>query len=287
MDFNDLFDNPTDYSKILLMRHSPVEPALKRVLPWLAAERHDIYNAYQQTQGPTGERQMNRATLVASFIGHEPGKALFIGLYCNTGYRSLTYDEYWAVPAYRKMREWGFKGLGPERGSCLWFNLEPTDFYQHWKGKLVVAWPGGERSWSRWANRNQLEIHAIHEDSLLDPPVPDWTELNLQWADLGVLPTRLRNNLSEWRGIYFIFDEASGKGYVGSASGNENILGRWKNYAATGHGGNAQLKRLDPQRFRFSILQRVSPDMDPAEVVSIENSWKERLHTRVHGLNDN
>jgi hypothetical protein len=93
--------------------------------------------------------------------------------------------------------------------------------------------------------------------------------------------------LSEWRGIYYIFDEASGKGYVGSASGNENILGRWKNYEATGHGGNAQLKPLDSQGFRFSILQRVSPDMGAAEVVAIENSWKERLHTRLHGLNDN
>jgi hypothetical protein len=269
------------------MRHSPAEPALKRVLPWLAAEQHDVYNAYQQTQGPSGEKQMLRAKWLASFIGHQPGKALYIGLYRVMGYRTLTYDEYWRVPAYQEMRQWGITGLTRSRGSCLWFDLELNSFYNHWKGKLVVDWPGGERSWSRWSNRNRLEICAVHEDSLLDPPVPDWSALNLGWADLSVLPTRLRNALSEWRGIYYIFDEATGKGYVGSAYGKENILGRWKNYAANGHGGNAQLRRLDPRMFRFSILQRVSPDMEPAEVIDIENSWKSRLHTRIHGLNDN
>jgi hypothetical protein len=35
-------------------------------------------------------------------------------------------------------------------------------------------------------------------------------------------------------------------------------------------------------------LQRVSPDMEPSEVIRLESSWKERLHTRKpYGLNDN
>ena len=39
---------------------------------------------------------------------------------------------------------------------------------------------------------------------------------------------------------------------------------------------------------RFSILQRVSPDMEQADVIAVENSWKERLHKREpFGLNDN
>lgn len=78
------------------------------------------------------------------------------------------------------------------------------------------------------------------------------------------------------------------KGYVGSACRAENLLGRWRNYGATGHGGNKLLRRRDPKNFRFSILQRVSPEADSASVVAVENSWKERLHTREpFGLNDN
>ncbi len=91
----------------------------------------------------------------------------------------------------------------------------------------------------------------------------------------------------EWRGIYFIYDESDGKGYVGSAYGKDNILGRWLSYKASGHGGNKQLCKRYPKNFRFSILQRVSPDMDADDVIRIEGTWKERLHTRDYGLNEN
>jgi hypothetical protein len=103
-----------------------------------------------------------------------------------------------------------------------------------------------------------------------------------------VLPTRWKSRLSEWRAIYYIFDASDGKGYVGSAYGDTNLLGRWLGYAAKGHGGNVLLRQRDPKQFQFSILQRVSPDMDAADVIRLEATWKERLHTRHPvGLNDN
>ena len=64
-------------------------------------------------------------------------------------------------------------------------------------------------------------------------------------------------------------------------------MARWRNYRDTGHGGNRLLRRRDPAAFVFTILQRVSPDMQASEVAQLEASWKERLHTRTHGLNDN
>jgi hypothetical protein len=129
---------------------------------------------------------------------------------------------------------------------------------------------------------------AILEDSALAAAMPDWTEIALTWAELAVLPTRWRAALSRWRGIYYIFDVSDGKGYVGAAYGESNLLDRWQNYAARGHGGNAQLRQRDPANFRFTILQRVSPDMDAGDVIRLEGSWKERLHTRQpYGLNDN
>ena len=101
-------------------------------------------------------------------------------------------------------------------------------------------------------------------------------------------PESIISKLSEWRAIYYIWDGSDGKGYVGSAYGAANLLGRWLNYGAVGHGGNRLLRQRDPKNFRFSILQRVSPDMEQADVIAVENSWKERLHTREPwGLNDN
>jgi hypothetical protein len=105
---------------------------------------------------------------------------------------------------------------------------------------------------------------------------------------IGVLPGRWRSKLSEWRGVYYVFDTACGKGYAGSAYGGDNLLGRWQSYGASGHGGNALLRQRDPWPLRFTILQRLSPDMDAADVIRLEATWKKRLHTRQpHGLNDN
>lgn len=57
--------------------------------------------------------------------------------------------------------------------------------------------------------------------------------------------------------------------------------------AGAGDGGNVLLRQRDPAHFTFAILQRVSPDMEPAEVIQLEASWKARLHTPApYGLND-
>ena len=293
MNLNDLLrGKDIDPRDVVVLRHRPCEAQLNKVLPWLAAERPELFNAYQQTQGRTLERSMQKLAgsgYVASFIGQEPGKALFVGLYSIGESKPLTRDAYWEVPAHIELRTFGMKGFTYEkRSSILWFDLELTDFCAAWKGKLIVGWPPPERSWWRRAERNDMPILAIREDGALDDATPKWDTLDLAWEELGVLPARLRAALSQWRCIYYIFDTSDGKGYVGSAYGGNNLLGRWLDYAGNGHGGNRLLRQRDPRTFRFSILQRVSPDMDAADVIRIEASWKERLHTREpYGLNDN
>jgi hypothetical protein len=292
MNLNDLLTGKgIDPRQVLVMRHRPKEPGLNKVLPWLAAEKPDVFNAYQQTQGPKVEKAMRGrdARYVASFIRYQPGKALFIGLYRIEGFRPLTYEEYWSVPAYIEMKAFGMQGFPREssRSSILWFDLALTDFYARWKSKLVVGWPRPERSWWRRAHRNVIPVVAVLEDSALDAAMPEWERIDLSWDELAVLPTRWQAALSQWRAVYFIFDEADGKGYVGSAYGRDNVLGRWRNYAARGHGGNKLLRKRDPKSFRFTILQRVSPDMEHDDVIRLEETWKDRLHTRwPHGLND-
>jgi hypothetical protein len=276
---------------VLVLRHRPWEVQLNKVLPWLAAERPDLFNAYQQTQQKERvEGAMSRAKHVAAFIGQEPGKALFVGLYSVQGSKPISRQEFWAVPANVELKALGMNGFTEDstRSSCLWFDLELTDFYANWKGRLIVGWPPPERSWWRWADRNEFPVLAVLEDSALDAAMPEWDAINLSWEELAVLPARWKSVLSQWRGVYFIFNMADGKGYVGSAYGQANLLGRWQNYAARGDGGNRLLRQRDPRGFRFTILQRVSPDMEPSEVIRLESSWKERLHTREpYGLNDN
>ena len=133
-----------------------------------------------------------------------------------------------------------------------------------------------------------MPVLAILEESAFDAAMPSWDRLMFSWEQLRVLPTAWKSKISQWRGIYYIFDISDAKGYVGSAYGHDNILGRWQNYAAVGHGGNKLLRKREPRNFQFTILQRVSPDTEASEVIQLEGSWKERLHTRTpYGLNDN
>ena len=286
MDFKDLLiKQGFDLDKVMVLRHSPTEPALRKVLPWLAAEKPQVFNAYQREQNPDAEKALMKAEIAASFIAQDDEKALFVGLYRRKDWRLITNEQYWAIPENAEMKPFGLGGI-KNRETALWFDLEPMDTYNEWKGRLVVKWPPG-RLWWRWAKSNDFPIHAIHEESLLDAEMPSWERLSLTWEDLRVLPTKWKTALRQWRGIYFIFDVRVGKGYVGSACGEENILGRWLEYAASGHGGNRKLREQQPTDFLFTILQRTSPDMERDEIGQLESSWKDRLHTRDSGLNDN
>src|SRR5688572_9490568 len=104
MNLNDLLlSKNIDPQRVVVMRHRPWEPQLNKVLPWLAATKPDLFNAYQQVQ----QREKLARVLqllantgyIASFIGQEAGKALFVGLYAIKEFRSLTYDEFWSIPA--------------------------------------------------------------------------------------------------------------------------------------------------------------------------------------------
>ncbi len=278
---------------VLVLRHRPHERKLNRVMPWLASARPDLYNTYQQSHGEQLERAMYRMTrtgYLASFLGRRPGQALFVGLYEIGRARPMTHAQYWRLPAHRELRTLGMEGFtkSPGRSSLLWFELTPVDFYSNWKGKLTVGWPPPERSWWRRAHRNEMPVLSILEDSALEQGVPGWQEISLTWDHLKLLPMRWRDTLSQWRGVYHILDESDGKRYVGSAAGKDNLLGRWLNYAKSGHGGNRLLRQRDPKHFTFTILQLVSPDLDPGDISAIEASWKRRLQTRApQGLNDN
>jgi hypothetical protein len=287
MELNDLLlGKRIDGRHAIVFRHRPSEPELNKVLPLLAADRPDLYNAYQQSHGEIVEKALQTSQHVISFIRYGSNRALFVGAYAVGKWKYLTERQFWRIPAHAELQKLGMSGS--TRPRRLVFDLKPIDFYPEWKGKLIVDWPPPERSWWRRAHRNNMPIRAVLEDSALDAAMQSWNELDLTWSQLSILPKRWQAKLAEWRGIYYIFDRSNGKGYVGSAYGVQNLLGRWRNYGASGHGGNQLLRQRNPGNFRFTILELVSPTMPAEAVQRLESNWKERLHTRQpYGLNDN
>lgn len=261
-------------------------------MPLLAGERLDLLNIYQAYQGKSVERSFAASVggWLASFLAYGAGRAVLAGIYRIGGHTPQTPQEFWAEPGNAELAKLGYRGFASDdsRHTILRFDLELLPLLADWRGKLVVRWPPPERSWYRRAHKNVMPVMAIREESWFSGPLPRWDEVEFTWAELAILPSRWRAALEQWRGIYLIWDASDGKSYVGSAYGTTNILGRWENYALSGHGGNVLLRQREPSHFRFTILQRVSPDMEGAEVIRLETSWKIRLHTLApNGLNSN
>lgn len=295
MDFKDLLRvqgyDPDAKDRIVLLRHRPYEDRLARAMPWIIEERPELFETYQSFPGRP-ETAIRRAEFVASFLGLSPGTAHFVGLYRVGESRRLDHEAFWGIPENHRLWEMGHGGFTHDEvekyGPRLQFDLERLPFYSDWRGRLVIDFPPPERSWFRWVDRGSFPIHAILEESAFSAPPPEWREIELTFAELATLPASWRARLAEWRGIYLIFDEGDRRSYVGSAYGQDNILGRWQAYARDGHGGNRELRGRDPQHFRFTILERLAPDLPPEDVLARENSWKVRLHSRQPlGLNAN
>lgn len=288
LDFNALLEMADiDPTGTLIVRHAPVERSLKRVLPWLVVERPDLWRAYQCIQWESLEKAMTKGRYIASFVGQEPVTATFAGLYRIGEWEPLNFEGYNAFPGNAELEALGMSSRAADMPNCLAFELEAIPTYSEWIGRLTITWPKPYQQWWRWGRRGTFPVETIEAESRFVSDIPDWKDIVLTWQELQTLPSSWKAALAQWRGIYLIYDTSRRSAYVGSAYGVENIHGRWRNYAQTGHGGNRELRNSEPADLRFSILQLTSPDLASADVIALEASWKERLHTRQFGLNMN
>jgi hypothetical protein len=175
-----LSDLGLEPSKVLVMRHQPYEPELRKVFPSIALEARRLFDAYQSAHNPRTESALKRASHLASFIADGGGRAIFVGLYDVVGYRTVNREQWLAISENQALMDMGMLSwMAKGREHALWFDLPPRDCYQIWSGKLVVGWPSPDRSWYRWADRNRFPILSIHEENVLERPALSWDQLIL------------------------------------------------------------------------------------------------------------
>lgn len=175
-------------------------------------------------------------------------------------------------------------------GQWRTFDLEQSTLLSDLRLRLVIGW----RSPRTWALKATTAApYPVMEIADAEPVrFPGFDALTLDHPRLQAVIREhryaaWRTALSSVIGIYLITDTRDGRQYVGKADGAESVLQRWAAYATNGHGGNVELRALDPASFRLSVLRVFDPATPTRDINAAESHFKHALDSRSHGLNRN
>lgn len=175
------------------------------------------------------------------------------------------------------------------------YEYETIPEFEKYVGRLVIRYKNKAQTLVRKAESvfNDCYISQILPDTFDNDIFPGYEKVNISWNDLKRIVNKetWKTALQNQKGVYLITDILNGKMYVGSAYGENMILGRWKSYVRNGNGGNVGLKALDfeyiKQNFRYSILDIYKSTTDDSIILDRETWWKNILQTRNFGYNEN
>lgn len=268
--------------KIKLLRHQDPQYDINFLY------KHGMLEFYQSIQS---KDVLGNCEYILSFLGVEGTKAIFIGAYENVQ-RSLFDKNINKIPD-------NFPYMDFFNQSLFHYQLKKISLLEDLVDRLVIEWGKSTRSWYQWLYENKPKqiIEVLPDGYVKD--FPGFDEMILNFNDLSKIVKNPDANrvwhtmLSSVAGIYLIVDLTDGNQYVGSAYGELGILGRWRNYVDTHHGGNIKLIELlqnDPDRyknFQFTILRTLPKSLTQTQVITYENIYKEKLGSRTYGLNRN
>lgn len=259
---------------VKLLRHQENQHTGQRSIYALWRDNRAGFEAYQATQS-IGDAAKLRVPLWASFVGLPNRETLFVGLYSSKLTGLLPTD-----------RPHPLTGVTEAAGSCNLYSLELRPELTEYVGRLWIDWGLGYRSWIQRADAGAKPIVELRRN-LGEPPFPGFQELVLKLSDIGSIPAAWAAALSATRGIYLLSCSRTREQYVGMASGENGFLGRWREYFASGHGGNIGLKSRDPSDYQIAILETLGSGATIEDLAQREQLWKRKLQSLAMGLNRN
>ena len=177
------------------------------------------------------------------------------------------------------------------------FDLRMSEALSSLRNRLTIEW---SRDPVNWAKRGE-HAESFRVLEIADPkiePFPGFDSLVIDFPTLGLVMEDARYRdwqtaLAAVQGVYLIVDRLTGRQYVGKADGRERVLGRWRAYWNSGHGGNVGLREVfavesvTPERFQFSLLRVFGPEVPADQVNAAESHFKSALLSRQFGFNRN
>lgn len=280
---NSEFDNANE-SRIKLVRHSSdVQPdsfIYKKYNGSVYKLYRTDYALFKEWQSEQSDSKMKNVDYLVVFLAEEGCECRFIGVYRNYGPKRATGN---GVSEYAIEEVEGFEGL---------------------KDKVVIDWGKGTLSWMQnWqSTKNVRRIDQVNTGDDI-PYFIRYEDVILSFSQLQkvVEDKEWKSKLESLNCVYMILDKETGKQYVGVTykdmkPGIKNgILGRWTEYAKTGHGNNKLLVALlaekgisyADQNFQWTILETLPLNVTPKVAIDRESLYKKKFGTREHGYNEN
>lgn len=175
------------------------------------------------------------------------------------------------------------------------YEFEDLPDYEKYVGRLIVKFKNKAQTMIRNAESviDECYVSQILPDTFDNDLFPGYEKVNISWDEMNRVleKSNWKTALQNQKGVYLMTDMLNGKMYVGSAYGENMILGRWRAYVKTGHGGNVGLKALTfdyiKKNFKYSILDIYKSTTDDQIIIDRESWWKEVLQSRKFGYNEN
>ena len=263
-----------ELNEVRLLRHQDNRSAKDRTPYKLWCNCRSQFDFYQATQGINHESKL-RAKFWASFVGTPSDETLFVGIYAVGAHKLLEVD----MPTPHR------DGVD-KAGICHCYELALDSRMSDLVGKMTIEWGEGTRSWIQRADNQNKQILELRKQFKEDD-FPGFLNFIKPLSEIEKIPTGWINVLTNSKGIYLLTCPRTKEQYVGSATGETGFLGRWLDYAQTGHGGDVALKSRDPSDYQVCILEVAGTALSSEQILELEAKWKRKLQSREMGLNRN
>lgn len=256
-----------DPQGVRLVRHKDNRASGKSTPYNLWLSDRSLLETYQRIQK---RKVFKIGGLLASFVVTPKGETLFVGLYRVNDIGIAPPGTFDPV-------------LQVDRSGLHFYDITRDEKLSDYAGHLTVNWGGGHRAWVQLAHRKDKPILEIRKE-MREDPFPGFGRFCWDIDVIAAVPITWQSVLKSVKGVYLLVCKETGKQYVGSAKGEENLWSRFQDYKRTGHGGNVELKSRGRKPYQVTVLEVVNSDEG---IEKAESAWKTRLMSRKFGLNRN